>query len=275
MIQDVIRLVRGYTDGLFAGLTKSAKDGRKVVYFWGILGRGYIVATDEVEERLKQQYAILVIVATVFLGIAFSAGGFVGGLAALVLWFAGYAIYVKRLVAGMEPSDERLSLARAYAAAARGYSPRQLWTWLSCGILMIGIGIVVVATGQPGLINPEFGIFPELGIFFGFGILVTAFSGWMLLLRRGAGPAAAAPSPAVKSIVAEEAASYVTGMLGPVRAWFLAIFGLVFSGVGVALLLVDSESRSRETVGGVALFGIVAALGISQLVLRYRERHHP
>lgn len=272
MIQDIIRLVRGYTDALFAGSTKTAKDGHKVYYPWGFLGGGYVIATVEVEEQLKQQYAVSVIAATVFLGMAFSAGGFIGGLG-LILWFAGYAIYVKRLVAGMEPSDERLPWAQSYAAIARAYTPRQLWTWVSVGVFLIGLGIVIILIEQPGLIKPEFGILPELVVLFGGGILLLAVGGWMLLLRRGADPSAGTAPPVAKSIVAEEAAFHITGLMGPIRAWFIAIFGLVATGAFIYMLVTDSETRSREGFGGAALFGIVAALGISQLVLRYRERH--
>lgn len=273
MIQNFIRLVRGYTDALFANLTKVAKDGRKVVYPWGFTGRGYVIASGEIEEQLKQRYAVFVIAVTFFLSIASSLGGFAGGFVVVVLSLVGYAIHVKRLVAGMEPSDERLSWMEANAAMARAYSPRMLWTWVSVGIVLIGIGIVIVVAGQPGFVKPEFGVLPELGLFFGGGIFMLAVSGWTLFLRRGADPSAGAPPPVVKSIVAEEAASYVTGLMGPIRAWFLAIFGSVFTGAGIYMLVMDSEMRSREMYGAVVLMSLVAALGISQLVLRYRERH--
>lgn len=273
MIQNVIRLVRGYTDALFAGFTKETRDGRKVVYPWGLMGRGYVIANGEIEEQLKQRYAMFAIAVTFLLGIASSLGGLAGGFAVLIVCLVGYVVYAKRLVAGMEPSNEGLPIAEAYAAMARAYTPRQLWSWVSCGIFLIGIGIVIVVTGQPGFVNPEFGILPDLGIFFGFGILVTAFGGWMLWLRRGADPSAGAASPVVKSVVAEEAAFYVTGQVGPIRAWFIAIFGLVLTGVFAFILVTDREARSGEMYGAAAMFGLVAAFGVSLLVLRYRERH--
>ncbi|MBI5319014.1 hypothetical protein [Bradyrhizobium sp.] len=274
MIQDVIRLVRGYTDALFAGFTKAAKNGRKVIYPWGLMGRGYVIATDEIEEQLKQRYAVSVVVVTILLGIAFSFGGFAGGLGVLILCLVGYVVYVKRLVAGMESSDEGLPLVEAYAATARAYSPRQLWSWVYCGLVLIGLGIAVILTGQSGSIKPELGILPELVVFFGFGILVTAFGGWMLFLRRGVDQSgAAAPPPASKSIMAEEIGFYFTGQMGPLRAGLIAFFGLALSGAGIFMLLIDSAERSMETVGMVVLFGLIAAWGIAELVLRYRERH--
>jgi hypothetical protein len=273
MIQSFIRLVRGYTDALFAVLIKAAKDGKKVFYPWGSVGRGYVLPNEEAEERLKQQYAVFQIALSFLLGVGAFLGGFAAGFAVLVLCIIGYAVQVKRLVAGMESSDEGYSWMQANTAMARAFTPRQLWSWASGGILLIGIGLVLILVEQPGHMRPEFGILPELGLLLGGGILLLAFTGWMLFLRRGADPPTGAPSPVVKSIVAEEAAFHITGLMGPVRSWFLAIFGVVFAGAFIYLLVTDGEARSREGFGGALLFALIAALGISQLVLRYRERH--
>ena len=185
MIQSIIGLVRTFTDSLFAGFTKPARDGQKVIYPWGFLGRGYVIAS-EVEERLKQQYAIAVIAMVVVLGAAWAVGGIFGGLIAVVLCLFGYALYMKRSVAGLPRSDEGLSLVNAYTAMARAYSSRELWSWVICGVFLILLGVVMVVTGHQGFARPEYGALPELIAFFGFGTLATVFGGWLLLLRRGA-----------------------------------------------------------------------------------------
>jgi hypothetical protein len=264
---------RRYTDAVFASFTKTTQDGRKVIYPWGIWGRGYFIASDKDEEQLKRLCAVSVAVVPILLGAAYHLGGLVGGLGVLILGLVGYAIYVKRLAAGMEPAGERLSWLQATRAGARTYSPRQLWSWVFCGIFLIILGVFAIVTGYPGAISPELGNLPELGIFFGFGTLAAAVGGLMLFLRRGVDRSATAPLPAKSPVIAEEVGSYFTGQMGPVRAWFLTIFGLVLTGIGIFLFVVDPAERSRETVALIALFGAIAAWGMAELVLRHRERH--
>lgn len=272
MTDGVTQTVRRYTDGLFASFTKTTPDGRRVIYPWGVMGKGYFIADDQSEERLKRLYAVAVIVATVVLGVASFLGGLSGVFGALVLLLLCYVVYAKRLTAGMEPSGEGLSLVEAYRAGARAYSLRQLWSWVFTGIFMIGIGAALIVAGYPGSINPALGMLPELGIFWGLGIVVAGTGGFMLLLRRGAGPSVETPLPKKPSVIAEEIGASFTGLMGPIRAWFLTIFGLALFGPGVFLLVTDSADRSREMVGVVAVFGLVAAWGIAELVMRHRER---
>lgn len=272
MIDDVTQTVRKYTDGFFASFTKTAPDGRRVIYPWGAMGRGYFIGSDDVEERLKRLYSNALIVGTVGMGVASSLGGPIGGFGALVLLLVWFVVSVKRLTAGMEPSGEGLGLIQAYRDGARALSLRQLWSVLSLGVFLIAIGILLFVAGYPGSISPKLGMFPELVIFFGFGLLGVASGGGMLLLRRGADQPAEAASPAKSPVLAEEIGSQFTGQMGPIAAWLLTIFGLGLLGLGVYVLVRDSEDRSWEMASMVALFGLVAALGIVQLVLRHWER---
>lgn len=273
MMQDALEIVRKYTDALFASFIRTTQDGRRVIYPWGILGDGYVIATDEDEERLKTLYAVYVVAVTALMGAAFSLGGLAGGLCALAVSLACYGVYVKRLTAGMEPAGGRPSFVEAYRAQARRFGLRQLWSFVFCGAVMIVLGIVVIVTDFSGTIAPRLGVLPELLIFFGLGSLTAAFGVWMLILRAEAERSDAADSTVVKSVVAEELGFYVTGQLGPVRAWFLAIFGLVLSGLGLFVFMVDPANRTREAAGFIAIFGLIAAWGIAEIVLRYRERH--
>lgn len=272
MADNVIQTVQRYTDGLFASFTKTAPDGRRIIYPWGIMGQGYVIPTVEVEARLKRQYAVAVIVMTMIMGVVSSLGGLLGVFGGLLLILVCYVVYARRLTAGMERSGERSSLLEAYRAGARAFSLRYLWSMVSFGIFLIGIGIALIVAGYPGSAYPALGILPELGIFWGIGILLLAVGGGMLLLRRGADRPAKESLPVRASVITEEVASHFTGLVGPVAAWFLTIFGLVLSGAGIFMFVADSEARSRETAGIVIMFGMVAALGLAQLVLRYRER---
>lgn len=254
--------VQGYADAVFAGFTKTAADGRKVIYPWGVLGRGYVLANEDDEKRLRQLFAVYLVVVTVVMAVAFSLGGYLGGLGAVALMLLGYAIYAVRLTARMEPTGERLPLIEAYRAQACSHSSRRLWSWTLTGIFLVCLGALM------SVLTPE----NRTGLAFLIvvGIFCAAFGGWMLLLRRGAPPPAVAPPPPGQSAVGEELAFYITGDIGPIRAWFITIFGVVFSGLGIFLFIVDPAERS--TWAGMALLcGLLAAWGIAMLVLRHRE----
>ncbi len=264
MFQALIQRVQNYADALFAGFTKTGQDGRKVIYPRGLLGRGYVIASEEDEKRLKQKFAVFLVVAPILIGVGHALWGLPGSVGVGALILVCYAIYTTRFTANMEPSGEGLSLTEAYRAQARKHSPARLWSWTITGIFVLCFGVIASV------------LMPENRTSFAFLIVIggvlAAFGGYMLALRRGANPPAASPSPAGDSVVAEEAAMYVTGDVGPVRAWFITIFGLVFTGLGIFLIVIDPADRSTGA-GMTALFGLIAAFGIALLVLRYRDRH--
>ena len=264
MIRDLTQLVQNYSDAVFAGFTKTAPDGRTVFYPWGAFGRGYVIASEEDERRLKQKYAVLVVVAPILMGAGYAVSGYLGVLAVGALSIVCTAIYVARLTANMEPSGERLSLTEAFRAQACKHTLRRLWSWTIAGIFLICLGIVV------SVLTPEDRAGAALVI--GIGVVISAFGGSMLALRRGANPSAAGPLPTGKSLVAEEVAAYITGDVGPVRAWTMAILGLLFVALGIFWFIIDPAERS-SAAGLVAVCGLIAAFGVAMLVLRYRERH--
>ncbi len=263
MFQALSQRVQNYADALFAGFTRTAQDGRKVIYPRGFLARGYVIASEEDEKRLKQKFAVFLVVAPILIGAGQVLWGLPGSVGVGALLLVCYAIYAKRLTANMEPSGEGLPVTEAFRGQARKHSPARLWSWTITGMFALSFGIIASF------------LMPENRTGFAFLIVVggflAAFGGYMLALRRGANPPAASPSPAGDSVVAEEAAMYITGDVGPVRAWFITIFGLVFTGLGIFLLVVDPADRSTGA-GITAMFGLIAAFGIALLVLRYRDR---
>lgn len=264
MIQALIQRVQNYADALFAGFTKVGQDGRRIIYPWGFLIRGYVIASEEDERRLKKRFAVFVAVVPILMGAGFAIWGYLGSLGVGALIFVGYAIHVTRLTANMEPSGQGLSLIESYRAQARKHSPARLWSWTITGIFLGCFGIVasvLIPQNRAGF-----------ALLIGIGGFLAAFGGWMLALRSGAIPPVADSSPVGDSVVAEEVVTYVTGDVGPVRAWFITIFGLVFTGLGIFLFVIDSEERSTAA-GITAMFGLIAAFGIAMLVLRYWDRH--
>jgi hypothetical protein len=264
MFQAFFQRVQNYADALFAGFTKTAQDGRKVIYPRGLLARGYVIASEEDEKGLKQQFAVFLVVAPILVGAGHVLLGLPGSIGVGALILICYVIYVTRLTAKMEPSGEGLSVTEAYRAQALKHSPARLWSWIITGIFAVCLGIVL------RVLTPESSA--SFAFFIVIGVFLVAVGGYLLALRRGANPPAAGPSPAGESVAAEEAATYITGDVGPIRAWFLTIIGLVLTGFGIFMFAIDPADRSTFA-GFIAMFGLIAAFGIALLVLRYRARH--
>ena len=45
----------GYFDGLTSGSFKTAQDGRRLFFPWGVLGSGYAIASEQDYQRLRRQ----------------------------------------------------------------------------------------------------------------------------------------------------------------------------------------------------------------------------
>jgi hypothetical protein len=264
MIRTPFHTASEFADALFAGFFRRAQDGRKVVHPWGSFVKGYVIPSEEDERRMKQQFAAFLVVVPILVFVIHAFWGFPGSLAAGALIVAGYAIQVRRLTASMEPSGEGLSLTESYRALALKHSPTSLWSWMVVGLFCICFGILASVLGSE---NRE-----SFAFLIGVGVFLVVSAGYFFVLRRGANPTAADTSLTGEAVAAEEAAASITGNVGPVRLWFMTIIGLMFTGLGIFLFVIDPSDR-LESAGFTAMFGLIAGLGIALLVLRHRQRH--
>jgi hypothetical protein len=103
---------------------------------------------------------------------------YVGALVIGVLLVAFYLVWMRFLLRGLLPSDERLSVQGSMTAQARAHSAAGLW-FLEIGALaFVGLGIVIIVI-DPGNWLIALGSI----VFFGFCAAVGAR---MLVLRRRA-----------------------------------------------------------------------------------------
>ena len=165
----------GYFDALTSSYFKTAADGRNLFYPWGVLGRGYVIATEQDRQRLLRQLKIYTIVSCVLIVGAAMLQSYMGALViglALVLF---YVFWARHLVRG----DEGLSMRESYTSQALAHSPASLWS-MAIGSLVLFVAAIAMLVFEPG--SPWVAL---AGIVF-FG-LTTAVIGWMLILRRRAG----------------------------------------------------------------------------------------
>ena len=96
----------GYFDALTSRCFKTAQDGRKLFFPWGVWGRGYAVASEQDYERLRRQVKAYMVASLVPIIGAAALQAYVGALVIGVLLVAFYLVWMRFLLPGLLPSDE-------------------------------------------------------------------------------------------------------------------------------------------------------------------------
>ena len=109
----------GYFDALTSGYFKTAPDGRKLFFPWGVLGRGYAIDSEQDYERLRRQVKAYTIVSLVLIVAVTALQAYVGAVVIGALLIAFYLGWMRYLLRGLYPSDERLSLQDSMTSQAR------------------------------------------------------------------------------------------------------------------------------------------------------------
>ena len=169
----------GYFDALTSSVFKTASDGRKLFFPWGVMGNGYVVVSEQDYQRLRRQCKAFNIVGV---GLILATGileGYLWGLvitALLVAFYIGWARYQLR---GLQPSNESLSLNESMTSQAITQNVWVLWllTVISLVFFSFGIGLLIV--------DPRAWATAILTI--GFSSLCIFTFLRMLVLRRRAG----------------------------------------------------------------------------------------
>jgi hypothetical protein len=165
-----------FFDFLTASNFKSTQEGHKLFFPWGPLGRGYVVAAQQDCERLERQLNNFFFISTLTSVAAAMVFG-IWGLVVAALFPAYYAAVLKpRLLRGLQPSDERLSLRESAAAQGRAHSAIVLWLAEIFVLAWLGISIFLF------IIAPQSRVIAVASILF-CGLCAVSLA-WMLVLRR-------------------------------------------------------------------------------------------
>lgn len=168
----------GYFDALTSGYFKTAPDGRKLFFPWGVLGRGYTIDSEQDYERLRRQVKAYMVVALVPIIVTAALRAYVGALVIAMLLVVFYLVWMRFLLRGLLPSDERLSVQDSMTAQARAHSAAGLWLLEIGALAFVGLGMIIIVI-DPGNWLIALGSI----VFFGFCAGVGAR---MLVLRRRA-----------------------------------------------------------------------------------------
>jgi hypothetical protein len=180
----------GHFDALASSSFKTAAHGRRLFFPWGIWGRGYVIASEQDYQRLRQQIktyyvvSLAVIIGSVVLKIYFGdvfMAVFLGFFVAVSLGF--YLLWMRSLLPRLEPSSERLSREECMTTQARLHGAVGLWLLEIVALAFVGDGILLLILApaqhwQTGLATI---------VLFGLCAIVVAR---MLVLRRRPAPGA-------------------------------------------------------------------------------------
>lgn len=156
---------------------KTATDGRRLFFPWGVLGRGYVVAGDADYERIRGMRKTFLLISVVLIagGLILQRQSQIAPLSIVIGYAAAYAVWTRFTLAGLPTAQERLTMREVVALHPKAYSPFLLWP-LEIGALLFVIGGIVVVLKAPNPSPSDFG-----GIVF-FGLCAAVFA-YMLVLR--------------------------------------------------------------------------------------------
>jgi hypothetical protein len=172
----------GYFDALTSGSFKTTEDGRRLFFPWGVLGKGYSVASEQDYRRLQKQVKGYMIVSLVLIIASGSFGGYFDdsvipapvAVGALVL--ALYLAWIWHVLGRLTVSDESLSLKESVTSQASALGVVMLWLMEVAALAFVASGIFML------VVDPRLWPIALSGIIL-FGIS-AAKTTYMLLLRR-------------------------------------------------------------------------------------------
>jgi hypothetical protein len=167
----------GYFDAVTSSAFKTTEDGRRLFFPWGVLGRGYVLSERQYE-KLRGQVKIYMIV-TLVLVIAMAVLKEYLATAVVVAFLIGfYLIWMKFVLAELQPSEERLSLEESMTSQAITHNPVMLWFLTILSFLFAAAGVLIL------IVDPSSWVIALGGIVF-FGLCALMMTR-MLMLRRAA-----------------------------------------------------------------------------------------
>ena len=157
----------GYFDALTNSSFKTAQDGTRLFFPWGVRGRGYRFASEQDYLRLRTQIKAYLIVSLVLIIGSGALVGYPYALAVVVPLLVFYFAWIPFVLRKLERSDERLSLQESITSQALEHNPTTLRFLQIAAIVFVVLGAIMLLSGTGN--QPI--AFASI-LFFGFGAIV-------------------------------------------------------------------------------------------------------
>jgi hypothetical protein len=167
----------GYFEGLTSGSFKTTPDGRWLFFPWGILGRGYSIASAENYQRLRRQIKAYLMVSLVLIVGANLFAGYAACLMMAAILCAFYSGWMWYLLPRLTFSGEKMSLQESMTSQARAHSAFGLRVMQIGSLVLMGGGVVMLVA------DPNHRLIAFATIFF-FGLCLASVARMLILRRR-------------------------------------------------------------------------------------------
>lgn len=159
------------------GYFKTTADGRQLYFPWGYWGKGYLIASEADNARVRGWRKIFVLVACVLIvaALIFQNRNSFTPYSIAIGYIAAYAVWTRFAVAGLAPTQEKMSAREIMATHPRLYSPLLLWPLEIAALIFVLGGLAVL------IMDPS--DWPTaLGAIVFFGLCAASFA-YMLVVR--------------------------------------------------------------------------------------------
>ncbi len=159
----------GYFDALTSSSFKTTKDGHRLFFPWGTIGRGYIIPTEEEYERLRRKVKIYLIISLPMIGILVNRLSIIGDFVLMIVLTLPYILWANKRCLQLKPSNEKYTFKQSFGTQAREYNAVTLWLLEICSLAFVAAGIFILFKDTPNWLIALASI-----IFFGLGAIVFA-----------------------------------------------------------------------------------------------------
>ena len=158
----------GYFDALLSGVLKTDQDGRRLFYPYGVLSKGYVLASSDAEAKIKK-FCVLWMMLSVILTVVFFLvvqKWFLSFLVTFVL-IGWYELRIRQLLSGTRLVSDRLSYTQSLSGTAAKLDLRFLW-------FLEVVSVIFLLSGLASFLLPSRRRFLDLVsvLFFGYGSFV-------------------------------------------------------------------------------------------------------
>jgi hypothetical protein len=167
--------VRRYSDLLTTGYIKTGADGRKILYPWGVFGKGYAFPSDAAYERLNDLLKIFTVISLAIIMPVGVPGNYGAAAALLGLSLVFYAIWIPFEVRKLQRTDEKMTYGEGYTNIARLMPGWLLWSLTITSLLFVACGLIML------VVEPSQWLI-ALGVILFFGLCAAADA--IMLARR-------------------------------------------------------------------------------------------
>lgn len=134
----------GYFDALTSSSFKTTKDGRRLFFPWGTLGRGYLIPTEEEYEKLRRKVKLYFIICLPITILLVSRLNFLGDLLLLLVLTVPYLFWANKQSRKFEPSNEKYTFKQSFGTQAREHNVLTLWLLEIGSLAFVAAGIFIL-----------------------------------------------------------------------------------------------------------------------------------